>query len=177
MGTLRQAMTVVFATAVALGAGVAVGAGANGSGQTPTEARYDVGPTQNPDEFIERGDAAIATLCAKVCHNAEKVFEIRRSAREWTQIIVDMTRRGAKGTDEDRDLVRRYLTWSFGEVKVNTSNADDLAAVIGLPMATAEAIVSHRQRHGRFADVNALAQVEGVDKAILEAQIDALRFD
>lgn len=145
--------------------------------ETSVEISRESGPVRNPDEFVRMGDAAIESLCAKVCHNVDKVFVARRSPRDWALVIADMTRRGARGSPDERELVRRYLTWSFGVVSVNGSSAEDLAAVIGVPIATAEAIVAHRQRRGRFADMDALAQVEGLDRATLEAQIDALRFD
>lgn len=145
--------------------------------QAALPAARDLGPLANPDEFTRRGDATIASLCAMECHDENQVFTVRRSAREWSLVIADMTRRGAKGTPDERDLVRRYLTWSFGVVAVNSATAEDLAAVIGLPITAAEAIVSHRQRHGRFADLPALLGVPGVDKATIEAQVDALRFE
>jgi competence ComEA-like helix-hairpin-helix protein len=140
-------------------------------------AARDLGPLADPDEFTRRGDATIASLCAMECHDENQVFTVRRTAREWSLVITDMARRGAKGSAEDRDLVRRYLTWSFGVVAVNSATAEELAAVIGLPGPVAEAIVSHRQKQGRFADLQGLLGVPGVDKATIDAQVDALRFE
>lgn len=145
--------------------------------QTGQPAARDLGPLANPEEFTRRGDATIASLCAMECHDENQVFTVRRSAREWSLVITDMARRGAKGSPDERDLVRRYLTWSFGVVAVNSATAEDLAAVIGLPITAAEAIVSHRQSHGKFADLPALLSVPGVDKATIEAQVDALKFE
>lgn len=148
-----------------------------GWSQAGEPAPRDLGPLANPEEFTRRGDATIASLCAMECHDENQVYTVRRPAREWALVIADMTRRGAKGSPDERDLVRRYLTWSFGVVAVNTATAEDLAAVIGIPATAAEAIVSHRQRHGKFADLPALAAVPGIDQATLEAQVDALRFE
>ncbi len=170
--------TIAMCFCIAIGvAAVGNSAGGERLQGASVEASRDLGPLRDPDEFARMGDAAIESLCAKVCHNVDKVFAARRSPRDWALVIADMTRRGAKGSPDERELVRRYLTWSFGVVTVNSSSAEDLAAVIGVPIATAESIVAHRQRRGRFADVDALAQVQGLDRATLEAQIDALRFD
>ena len=137
----------------------------------------ELGPVRDPDEFSRVSEVALERLCTKVCHDADKVFTVRRSSREWTQVLADMSRRGAKGSPEELDMVRRYMTWSFGVVAVNSASAEELAAVIGLPVEAAEAIVGHRERHGRFVDATALAVVPGVDKATIAAQIGALRFD
>jgi competence ComEA-like helix-hairpin-helix protein len=55
--------------------------------------------------------------------------------------------------------------------------ATDLAAVLGLSLQEAEAIVDYRKAHGKFADVAALLKVPGLDKSKIEADPDALRFD
>jgi competence ComEA-like helix-hairpin-helix protein len=137
----------------------------------------ELGPIRDPDEFSRVSEAALKRLCTDVCHEADRVFSARRSPREWTQVLADMRQRGAKGSPDELDLVRRYLIWTFGVVAVNTAAAEDLAAVIGLPIEAAEAIVEHRGRHGRFANVTALAAVPGLDRDTIEAQIGALRFD
>jgi competence ComEA-like helix-hairpin-helix protein len=170
----RAAMCLCIAIGVAAAGNTPVGGESQDVSDRTAQA---AGPLRDPDEFSRIGDAAIENLCAKVCHNVDKVFVARRSPRDWALVIADMARRGAKGSSDERELVRRYLTWSFGVVTVNSSSAEDLAAVIGVPIAMAEAIVAHRQRRGRFADIDALAQVQGLDRATLEAQIDALRFD
>jgi competence ComEA-like helix-hairpin-helix protein len=175
---MRCARRVIAAAAalVALAAmppGRSLEAGTQGTG-VPAVA---LGPLRAPDEFSRVSEVALERLCTKVCHDADKVFTVRRSSREWTQVLADMSRRGAKGSPDELDLVRRYLTWSFGIVAVNSATAEDLAAVIGLSAEAAEAIVGHRERHGRFADVAALARVPGLDRATVEAQIGALRFD
>jgi competence ComEA-like helix-hairpin-helix protein len=145
--------------------------------QTSAASALGLGPLTAPDEFSRVSEVALERLCTKVCHDANKVFTVRRSSREWMQVLADMSRRGAKGSPDELDLVRRYLTWSFGVVAVNSATAEDLAAVIGLPAEAAEVIVGYRERHGRFGDVNALARVPGIDRAAIEAQIGALRFD
>jgi competence protein ComEA len=60
---------------------------------------------------------------------------------------------------------------------VNSAPAAELSGVIGIPIAMAQAIVSYRDTHGRFADLEALLKVPGLDKPAIEAQLYALRFD
>jgi len=52
----------------------------------------------------------------------------------------------------------------------------ELAAVLGLSAKDAQAVVDYRKAHGNFADLAALMKIEGIDKAKLEEQPDALRF-
>jgi competence ComEA-like helix-hairpin-helix protein len=49
--------------------------------------------------------------------------------------------------------------------------------VLGLSAKDANAIVEYRKAHGNFTDLASLEKVEGVDKAKLEEQPEALRFN
>jgi competence ComEA-like helix-hairpin-helix protein len=49
--------------------------------------------------------------------------------------------------------------------------------VLGFSAKDAQAIVEYRTAHGKFADAAALAKVPGIDKAKIEEQPDAMRFD
>ena len=128
------------------------------------------------DEFSRIGEEMTGNLCID-CHGWDEIFMVRRTAREWEIVVRDMAGRGVVGTSDQLALVRRYLTWSFGLVAVNTATAEELSVVLGLPMPQAEAIVAYRQAHGKFPDLPALSKVPGVDKTILAAQIDAMRFE
>ena len=88
-----------------------------------------------------------------------------------------MSQRGAPGTDPDFALIKKYLTRYYGIVRVNTASAEELSAVLGLPPKVAAAVVAYRTANGKFADLAALEKVEGVDKAKLEEQPEALKFD
>ena len=60
---------------------------------------------------------------------------------------------------------------------MNSATPEELSAVLGLPAKVAAAVVDYRKAHGNFTDVGRIAKVDGVDKAKLEEQPDALRFD
>ena len=128
------------------------------------------------DEFATAAEATIERVCI-TCHPFETITKTRRTVREWNDQVTTMAQRGAPGTDPDFTLVKKYLTRYYGIVRVNTASAEELSAVLGLPPKVAAAVVEYRTANGKFADIAALEKVEGVDKAKLEEQPEALRFD
>lgn len=68
-------------------------------------------------------------------------------------------------------------TTSPGPVVVNLNTADsvELQTLPGIGPATAATIVSHREEHGSFGDVDALVAVRGIGPATLEALRDHVR--
>jgi competence protein ComEA len=112
----------------------------------------------------------------RMCHPIENVTRMRRTVREWADVLTTMQGRGASATEEEFEAIHWYLNRYFGVVRVNTATVDELAAVLGLSAKDAQAIVEYRKAHGNFADLAALMKIEGIDKAKLEEQPDALRF-
>jgi competence protein ComEA len=60
-------------------------------------------------------------------------------------------------------------------VDVNRATASALEALPGIGPATAEAILSHRERHGPFRSVDSLIDVRGIGPAKLEQLRDLVR--
>jgi competence ComEA-like helix-hairpin-helix protein len=131
------------------------------------------------DEELQFSDAAEATIrrVCVTCHPVEVVVKTRRTAREWNDQVTTMRGRGAAGSDQDFAAIDKYLTRYFGVVHVNTATAEELTSVLGLSSRDARAVVEYRGAHGNFADLAALERVPGVDKAKLDDQPEALRFD
>ena len=128
------------------------------------------------DQFATAAEATLERACI-ACHPFENITKTRRTPREWSDQVTAMAQRGAPGSERDFTLVAKYLTRYYGVVGVNTATADDLSAVLGLPARVAEAVVQYRGANGKFADIASLGKVAGIDKAKLEEQAGAIRFD
>ena len=81
------------------------------------------------------------------------------------------------GSPDEFATVRQYLTRHYGTVSVNSAPAADLVAVLGLSTKDAEAVVAYRTAHGKFATIDDLRKVPGLEKIKLDDQAEALRFD
>lgn len=126
--------------------------------------------------FSDAAEATIERVCV-ACHPFENIIKTRRTVREWNDQVTLMKGRGAPGTDPDFAAVRKYLIRYYGIVRVNSATADELRAVLGLSPKDAAAIVAYRTAHGNFTDLPSLENVDGIDKAKLEEQPEAIRFN
>ena len=115
-------------------------------------------------------------MCIK-CHTSDRVVQGRRFRSQFEELIEQMIARGAVVNDEDYEVIIGYLVGEFGRVRVNTATAPELAAVLHLEAAEAEAIVVARKAAGRFADFEALVAVPGVPVSALTKRRDALFFE
>jgi len=131
---------------------------------------------QQEEELARTGEDLVNKLCDTSCHNLDKLDEVRRTPREWNDVLVTMATKGATGTNAQFETIRKYLARYYGVAPVNTASAEDLSAVLGLSPKDAAAVVAYREAHGKFPDLDALLQVPGIAKAKLEEGADALRF-
>jgi len=155
------------------------------SAARPPQARIDpaimaksVGEMTADEEqqFSDAAEATIERVCIS-CHPFENIIRTRRTPPEWSLQVTTMAGRGAPGTAADFAAVKKYLIRYYGIVRVNTATAEELTAVLGLPANIATAVVEYRKAHGDFTDLASLEKVEGVDKAKLEEQAEALKFN
>lgn len=128
------------------------------------------------EQFATAAEGTLERVCI-ACHPFENITKTRRTPREWSDQVTAMAQRGAPGSEPDLALVRKYLTRYYGIVKVNTATAEELSAVLGLPLKVAHAIIEYRSGNGRFTDIATLEKVPGIDKAKLQEQAQAIRFD
>src|SRR4030095_4014755 len=121
--------------------------------------------------------ATFQRVCSN-CHPIERVNTAPRRGRpQWEETIQTMiSTRGAKVTDDEFEIIVGYLTKARGRVNVNTAAADDIAEVLEIDDAVANAIVSFRKEHGPFQDIDGLAKVPGLDRDTLEKKRDAVAF-
>lgn len=128
-------------------------------------------------EDLDRvGHELTEKICTE-CHELEAVTALRRTRRDWNDMVTTMAQRGANGTEDQFATIKKYLTRYYGLVAVNSASAEEFSAVLGLAAEDATAIVEHRKANGKFADAAALAKVPGIDKSKIEAQVDALVFN
>jgi competence ComEA-like helix-hairpin-helix protein len=132
-------------------------------------------PEQDEEKWTEAAKALTERVCSE-CHDLGMATDTRRTAKDWNTVVVTMASKGANAKDEEFATIKKYLTRYYGLVNVNTATAEELSAVMGLTAKDAAAIVEHRQANGKFADVEALAKVPGIDKAKIDAQLEALKF-
>jgi competence ComEA-like helix-hairpin-helix protein len=127
-------------------------------------------------EAAQTGEDTTVKVCTE-CHEFDQVVAVRRTPREWKDMVTTMANKGAVASSDEFAAIREYLTRYYGVVAVNAAPAADLSAVLGLSPKDADAVVTYRTEHGKFANLETLAKVPGLEKSKLEAQADALRFD
>jgi len=175
---VRPIVTISAAAAIFAGTLAASPQAQNAAKPLPPAATKPVGELTADEEtqFSDAAEATIERVCI-ACHPFENIVKTRRTMREWNDQVTTMAMRGAPGTETDFALIKKYLTRYYGIVRVNTATADELSSVLGLPAKVAAAVVEYRTAHGKFADMAGLLKIEGVDKAKLDEQPEALRFD
>lgn len=131
---------------------------------------------QDEEELARIGHEMTEKVCVE-CHEVEVVTSLRRTPRDWNNMVTTMAQRGANGTDDQFATIKKYLTRYYGLVAVNSAPAEDFSAVLGLTAKDADAIVEYRKANGKFGDAATLAKVPGIDKSKIEAQLDALVFN
>jgi competence protein ComEA len=134
------------------------------------------GPREDEDETARVGEEVTVKVCSE-CHEFDHVVAVRRTPRDWKDVVTTMANKGASASTAEFATIRLWLTRYYGVVAVNTAVATDLTAVLGLSARDADAVVAYRESHGKFADLDALARVPGLDKARLEEQSEALQFN
>ena len=126
------------------------------------------------------GKAVTERIC-KDCHGIENVIRAKRTKEKWSEVVDEMVSRGAKGTDEEFDLVIDYLSAHFGpsaavKINVNKASAKDLATGLEISAHDGEAIVRYRAEKGPFKSVQELTQVPGIDAKKIESVQDRIEF-
>lgn len=119
---------------------------------------------QVPDDVARN---AFEKVCGS-CHDTETATELRHTRGEWQSITDEMVSRGADATPQEVAAVVTWLNRRYGKVRINELDADHLSLEMEITAGEASAIVSYREKHGRFKDFEAVKGVSGVDLAKLE---------
>jgi len=127
------------------------------------------------------GKQTTIKLCSN-CHGVDVAVSRRENADGWNAIVLQMIKRGAKGTDDQFGEVVDYLASHFpkseaiARIPVNTASAKDLAAGLDISEGDASAIVRYREEKGKFKTFEDLVKVPGIDASKLEARKSRLDF-
>jgi len=109
---------------------------------------------------------AVADVCTK-CHAASQFLTTERSDGRWEQVFAEMSENGATGTDEQLNRVVSYFQKNLTVINVNTSPPDELGPTLQASDPVVAAIVARRAQK-KFADIDDLSGITGVDRSVLE---------
>jgi competence ComEA-like helix-hairpin-helix protein len=166
----------IVSAAIVLAASVAATATVRPSQATKPVTAQTVPTPEEEEKLARAGEELTEKVCSTACHGIDKIYEKRRTARDWSDVMTSMATLGAQATDAEFATIKRYLTRYYAVVPVNTAPAEELTAVLGLSPKDARLIVDYRTANGRFTDTAALLKVPGIDKSKIEAQPEALVY-
>lgn len=111
--------------------------------------------------------AVVARECS-VCHDLGGVLKLRKSAKDWEAVVLDMGARGAAITIDDIDPVVAYLSAVFGPTSppftdVSTATRDDLVKLPGVTPAAADALLAARASKGKLSTHDEVRAALGLD--------------
>ena len=109
---------------------------------------------------------AVADVCTK-CHAASQFLKTERSDRRWGQVFAEMAENGATGTDDQLNRVASYFRKNLTVINANTSSPEELGQTLQVSDQVVNAIVARRTLK-KFADIDDLSSVDGVDRSVLE---------
>jgi competence protein ComEA len=122
-----------------------------------------------------KGKDLVDQVCG-ACHGTDLVSSRRATKQGWSYIVDDMVSRGASATNDQIAQINEYLAKYFGQVNVNKGPAPELASVLEISDAQAQAIVKYRMEHGDFKSVDDLKKVPGLETAGLDKKKDRVAY-
>ena len=140
-------------------------------GTAVVSCRIVLGQSSKEDVGDKR---AFEAVCGS-CHTAGLVAGFR-SEPEWVETVQQMVRLGARASDEQFDRLMRFLLRTWTKVKINSATAPEIAPVLDIGDAAAEAVVKRRTELGSFKSLDQLKKIPGLNPAKLEARKDRIIF-
>lgn len=122
------------------------------------------------------GKETVLKVCGS-CHQPERSASVRLTREGWEEVIVDMIKRGAKGTDEEFAAVLEYMAAHFlGEaprpLNINRATNIELESVAGLTRKEAAAVLAYLDKVGVCKSLDELKKVPALDYKKIEARKD-----
>jgi competence protein ComEA len=84
--------------------------------------------------------------------------------------------RGASASDDQVKQIKDYLFKNFGQVNVNKAESAEIANVLEITPAQADAIVKYRADHGAYKSVDDLKKAPGLETAKLDTKKDRVVY-
>ena len=122
-----------------------------------------------------KGKDVVEEVCG-ACHGTDLVSSRRATKEGWSYIVDDMVSRGASATNDQIKTINDYLAKNFGQVNVNKAASDEIARVLEVTPAQADAIVKYRMDHGDFKTLDDVNKVPGLETAKLDTKKDRLAY-
>ena len=122
-----------------------------------------------------KGKDVLEQVCG-ACHGTDLVASRRATKQGWSYLVDDMVARGASATNEQIQTINEYLSKNLGQVNVNKGPSAELASVLEITSAQADAIVKYRMDHGDFKTLDDLKKVPGLETAKLDSKKDRVVF-
>ena len=133
-------------------------------------------PLAQAQELPEgKGKDVVEQVCG-ACHGTDLVAARRATKSGWSYIVDDMVSRGASASNEQIAAINEYLAKNFGQVNVNKEPSAQIASVLEITSAQADAVVKYRTDHGDFKTVDDLKKVPGLENAKLDSKKDRVVY-
>ena len=111
------------------------------------------------------------------CHEPDRATYLHLDKSGWEDIVGNMMGMGLTLSDSDYNQIINYLSTSFPPmINVNTAKADDISKILALTPDQAAAIVAYRDKNGKFAKLDDLKKVPGLDAAKIDAKKNSIAF-
>jgi competence protein ComEA len=122
------------------------------------------------------GKEQVQKVCG-ACHQADKAASVRLTREGWQDVIADMIKRGAKGTDDEFGQVLEYLSTHYlGDapkpLNINRASNIELESVAGLTRKESAAVLAYLNKVGVCKSLDELKKVPGLDYKKIEARKD-----
>jgi len=122
-----------------------------------------------------KGKDVVEQVCG-ACHGTDLIGSRRATKQGWSYIVDDMVSRGASASNEQIQTINDYLGKNLGQVNVNKGASTEIASVLEITSAQADAIVKYRMDHGDFKTVDDLKKVPGLESAKLDSKKDRVVY-
>ena len=137
---------------------------------------FSIAPMVHAQDLPEgKGKDVLESVCG-ACHGTDLVASRRATKEGWSYIVDDMVSRGASATNEQIATNIDYLGKNLGQVNVNKGKSEEIATVLEISGAQADAVVKYRTDHGNFKTIDDLKKVPELASANLDSKKDRVAY-